>query len=71
MASDSKSDTLRAIDRINLRLAPETFAAIDEACALRPGNVSRNTWIAEAVQERLARTPVAAASPAGRRRARG
>jgi len=31
------------------------LAAIDAACAARPGNVSRNTWIAEAVEEKLAR----------------
>jgi uncharacterized protein (DUF1778 family) len=70
MASDSKFAPV-SLDRINLRLAPETFAAIDDACALRPGNVSRNTWIAEAVQEKLAREPIAAASPPSRRRARG
>jgi hypothetical protein len=69
--ADSRPETVRCLDRINLRLAAETFAAIDDACALRPGNVSRNTWIAEAVQEKLAREPVAAASPASKRRARG
>ena len=69
--ADSKTDTVRCLDRINLRLAAETFATIDDACAMRPGNVSRNTWIAEAVQEKLARTPIAATSPASRRRARG
>jgi hypothetical protein len=45
------------LDRINLRLAADTFAEIDAACAARPGHVSRNTWIAEAVQEKLAREP--------------
>jgi hypothetical protein len=69
--ADSKPDTVRPLDRVNLRLEAETFAAIDDACAVRPGNVSRNTWIAEAVQEKLARTPMVAASSAGRRRARG
>lgn len=43
------------LDRSNLRLAPETFAAIDRARAARPGQVSRNTWVTEAVQEKLAR----------------
>ena len=47
---------VQLLDRLNLRLAPETFSAIDAARALRPGSVSRNTWIAEAVQEKLART---------------
>lgn len=42
-------------DRINLRLPAEVFAAIDEARADRPGNISRNTWITEAVQEKLLR----------------
>jgi hypothetical protein len=55
MTSDSKTTTIRSLDRINLRLAGDTFTAIDAACAARPGNVSRNTWIAEAVEEKLAR----------------
>ena len=71
MDSDSKPATIRSLDRINLRLAGETFASIDAACAARPGNVSRNTWIAEAVQEKLAREPMAAASQTSERRAHG
>ena len=71
MDSDSKTATVRSLDRINLRLAAETFAEIDAACAARPGNVSRNTWIAEAVQEKLAREPMAAASQTSERRAHG
>lgn len=42
-------------DRINLRLNPETFNLIDLARKLRPGVVSRNTWISEAIQEKLER----------------
>ena len=42
-------------DRINLRLSTEVFAAIDEARADRPGSISRNTWITEAIQEKLLR----------------
>lgn len=42
-------------DRINLRLSPEIFAAIDEIRACRPGSISRNTWITEAIQEKLSR----------------
>ena len=57
MDPDSKTATLRTLDRINLRLEAETVAAIDEVCAARPGNVSRNTWIAEAVQEKLGFVP--------------
>lgn len=67
MESDSKTATVRSLDRINLRLAAEAFAAIDAACAARPGNVSRNTWIAEAVQEKLAREPQATAQSPERR----
>lgn len=43
------------LDRINLRLQPEMFAAIDDARLARAGHVSRNTWLTEAVQEKLAR----------------
>jgi len=55
MLPDSKTATVRALDRINLRLPAETFEAIDAARVARPGNVSRNTWITEAVKEKLAR----------------
>ena len=41
--------------RTNLRLTPELWQSIDGARLKRPGNVSRNTWITEAVQEKLAR----------------
>lgn len=43
------------MDRINLRLPPETFRAIDDLRERRAGSVSRNTWIAEAITEKLAR----------------
>ena len=44
-----------ALERFSLRLASEVLEAIDAECSRRAGNVSRNTWIAEAVTERLAR----------------
>jgi predicted HicB family RNase H-like nuclease len=50
--------SVNALDRINLRLSPEMFESIDSLRAKRPGNVSRNTWIAEAIEERLAREAV-------------
>lgn len=50
-----KSITVRDLDRINLRLPAEMFATIDAARADRPGIVSRNTWITEAIAEKLAR----------------
>jgi hypothetical protein len=31
------------------------FEAIDDVRSSRPGNVSRNTWIAEAIEEKLVR----------------
>ena len=55
MASDSKATTVESLDRINLRLPAETFEAIDACRAQRTGVVSRNTWLTEAVEEKLAR----------------
>jgi predicted HicB family RNase H-like nuclease len=71
MNSDSSTATVRNLDRINLRLAGQTFSAIDAACAARPGNVSRNTWIAEAIEEKLARERPTASANYGERRAHG
>ncbi|AYD66810.1 hypothetical protein DVB37_25000 [Achromobacter sp. B7] len=53
--SPDHQSVMTPIDRINLRLATQTFQIIDMARSKRPGNVSRNTWIAEAIQEKLAR----------------
>jgi metal-responsive CopG/Arc/MetJ family transcriptional regulator len=50
-----KPATVRDLDRINLRLSAEMFAMIDAARADRLGSVSRNTWITEAIAEKLAR----------------
>jgi hypothetical protein len=55
MIDSGESHTLRPLDRINLRLSAEMFRAIDAARSRRAGNVSRNTWIAEAIEEKLAR----------------
>lgn len=55
MLADSKPSNVRVLDRINLRLSAETFDAIDAARGDRPGTISRNTWITEAIQEKLAR----------------
>jgi hypothetical protein len=55
MLADSKIATVKPLDRLNLRLPAETFDAIDAARAARPGSVSRNTWITEAVEEKLMR----------------
>lgn len=71
MNSDSITATVRSLDRINLRLIGETFVAIDAACAARPGNISRNTWIAEAIEEKLARDGKSALLQDGERCAHG
>ena len=41
--------------RQSVRLHPEMWEAIDDVRTKRPGVVSRNTWIAEAILEKLAR----------------
>jgi hypothetical protein len=66
MAPDSNSASVRTLDRINLRLSGETFEAIDSARTARPGNISRNTWITEAVEEKLARERAEASAGRGR-----
>jgi predicted HicB family RNase H-like nuclease len=55
MVSPAKQATVRSLDRINLRLPTEVFDAIDQARLSRPGNISRNTWITEAIEEKLQR----------------
>lgn len=45
--------------RSNLRLPPEIEDEVDRARRRRPGKVSRNTWILEAIQEKLAREAAA------------
>jgi metal-responsive CopG/Arc/MetJ family transcriptional regulator len=49
--------------RQSIRLRPEMWGAIDDARAKRPGVVSRNTWIAEAILEKLAREQDTRAPP--------
>ena len=41
--------------RQSFRLDPEVWAAIDMARLRRAGSISRNTWITEAIAEKLAR----------------
>jgi hypothetical protein len=41
--------------RQSLRLDPEVWTAIDMARLRRAGSISRNTWITEAIAEKLAR----------------
>lgn len=65
MLADSKSANVRTLDRINLRLSAETFDAIDSSRQARPGNISRNTWISEAIEEKLRRDSAVAAVGSG------
>lgn len=55
-AKDSRAQT----ERITVRLPDDMLAAIDAECSHRIGNVSRNTWILEAVQEKLSRAAAGA-----------
>lgn len=41
--------------RQSLRLDPQLWAAIDLSRRGRAGNISRNTWITEAILEKVAR----------------
>jgi metal-responsive CopG/Arc/MetJ family transcriptional regulator len=44
--------------RQSLRLPAEVWTAIDAARSKRAGNVSRNTWITEAILEKITRERV-------------
>lgn len=46
-------------ERFTVRLPAEMVEAIDAECSRRAGNVSRNTWLTEAVQEKLTRNGAA------------
>ena len=41
--------------RFSIRVEPSVKAAIDELRESRAGSISTNTWIAEAIQEKLVR----------------
>jgi len=44
-----------AIVRQSIRLSKPIWDAVDEVRGRRAGNVSRNTWVAEAILEKLGR----------------
>lgn len=44
--------------RLNLRLPDATWNDIDALRQILPGKVSRNTWIATAIQEKIVRDKV-------------
>lgn len=48
-------DNEKDSNRFSLRLKKELLADIDARRAERSGCISRNTWIAEAIQEKLER----------------
>jgi len=55
MKKTDNSPNTSSRERASLRLPPDVLEAIDAECSRRAGNISRNTWIAEAVAERLER----------------
>ena len=61
MGAIRKSEMIE--QRFSLRLPSEQLEAVDELRRKRAGCVSRNTWIAEAIAEKLRRD--AAAKKAG------
>jgi len=62
MSSTAKKDDR---PRQNVRLHPQMWEAIDDVRTKRPGVVSRNTWIAEAILEKLAREQDTGEPPSG------
>jgi hypothetical protein len=65
--TQNRSHNVADFDRINLRLPAETFAQIDALRADRAGRISRNTWITEAIEEKMARDAVGIATPSDRK----
>ena len=55
MTANHASTKLDDRGRQSLRLDPEVWIAIDMARLRRAGSISRNTWITEAIAEKLAR----------------
>ena len=55
MTANHASTKLDDRGRQSLRLEPEVWTAIDMARLRRAGSISRNTWITEAIAEKLAR----------------
>ena len=55
----ARKDSRAHLERFTVRLPAEMVEAIDAACSQRAGTISRNTWITEAVQEKLTRNGAA------------
>ncbi|MBP3126092.1 hypothetical protein FHI25_08615 [Thalassospira sp. ER-Se-21-Dark] len=62
MKTNHQESQNQCLQRSNLPLSAEALVAIDSECALRVGNVSRSTWIVEAIQERLGRLKLSESS---------
>jgi len=65
MTRAASKGTRTRLERFTVRLPPEMLGAIDTARSRRVGNVSRNTWITEAVQEKLTRGDTTTPSTGG------
>ena len=63
MTTNHASAKLDDRGRQSLRLDPEVWTAIDRARLRRAGSISRNTWITEAIAEKLSREQEAGAVP--------
>ena len=55
MKDDHKDSGSRLMERTTLRISRDVVEAIDAECARRAGSISRNTWIIEAVMDKLTR----------------
>jgi hypothetical protein len=62
MIANHVSTKLDDRGRQSLRLDAEVWTAIDRARLRRAGSISRNTWITEAIAEKLAREQDVAAA---------
>jgi len=58
LALKKKDSSQRTVYRNNVRMEADLWEAIDSARSQRAGNISRNTWITEAVQEKLTREAI-------------
>lgn len=55
MNTDTKQPGERPLVRLNVRLSEDVLEEIDGSRGSRAGNISRNTWITEAIREKLDR----------------
>jgi metal-responsive CopG/Arc/MetJ family transcriptional regulator len=53
MMAQPQNRTDQSRERFNMRLPKPVLRAVDEARLKRPGSISRNSWIAEAISDKL------------------